>query len=822
MTSRIAVLIIAVCCIALFTTLQQWPSDQANAQGSPVTWLVSVSSEGTPAFGGSNPTISGNGRFIAFESHSNNLVPNDTNGDTDIFVHDRQAGETTRISVASDGTQANSHSIRPDITDDGRFIAFCSSATNLIPGDTNRYAVYVHDRQIGETIPADVAIDGGSRNGTMGPKISISNDGRLVTFSSTATNLVPADTNDKSDVFVRDLQAGETTLVSVATDGTQGNDWSWNAVIADNGRFVAFHSDATNLVPNDTNGFKDVFVRDLQTEETTRISIASNSTQGNSHSFLLDISNDGRFVMFWSWASNLVPNDTNNAIDFFVHDRQTGETRRISVASDGTQAIVPTPTPRTPAIRAGSDTSQTNSPSAFSMMTEEQRYFVFDSTAANLISDDTNEKEDVFVHNLETGETTRVSVAWDGTQANDHSIHGSISDDGRYVAFLSWASLDFNYPDAGGVYIHDRSVPPPIDFAAISGQVTDSMGSPISNIMAVAYRLDSTWFPVARGYTTTSGNYTIKKLRAGTYRVQFVDLNGAYYSQYYNNKSTLEEADSFATTLDNTTENINASLVEIPPPPIRIDEGCGRVDISDTGLIFLVFPPFCSGTTEINATVTCENGSTPTNVTFWLNTQSFPMTAVDDTSYNVTLTVPDDLPDGDIAVKVTTQCGSKVETPIEGEVGLYDPSGVVTDAQTRQPIPGAIVNLFAVPETLPDVGSSSFGDCRTVNSRPISSGGQFGAWSGLSSAEQTTGQWVHPASLVGSTVAISPTINPQVTGPDGRYGWDVSAGCWYIEVRADGYQTLVSPLVGVPPEITDLDLSLHKNVGYLPTIIKTQ
>ena len=166
---------------------------------------------------------------------------------------------------------------------------------------------------------------------------SISADGRYVVFESAADNLVPGDTNDHSDVFVHDRQTGETSRVSVASDGTEGNGQSDEPSISADGRYVAFASEASNLVPGDTNHNYDILLHDRQTGETVRVSVASDGTEGNGHSIEPSISSDGQYVAFTSWASNLVPGDTNDAWDVFVHDRETGETVRVSLASEGSQ-----------------------------------------------------------------------------------------------------------------------------------------------------------------------------------------------------------------------------------------------------------------------------------------------------------------------------------------------------------------------------------------------------------------------------------------------------------------------------------------------------
>ena len=294
------------------------------------TRRVSVSSGGAqqtepteadqPSFG---VALSEDGRYVAFTSFASNLVPfTDTNGVNDIFVHDRQTGQTTRVSVASDGTQANDRSLVVALSGDGRVVAFDSEASNLVPGDTNGSRdVFVHDRQTGQTTGVSVASDGAQANG-FSSRAALVADGRVVAFDSLATNLVPGDTNSTWDVFVHDRQTGQTTRVSVASDGTQANERSFFVTLSGDGQVVAFDSEASNLVPGDTNGVDDVFVHDRQTGETTRVSVANNGTQGDNSSFRGRISANGRVVAFSSDATKLVPGDTNGKTDVFVHFRR--------------------------------------------------------------------------------------------------------------------------------------------------------------------------------------------------------------------------------------------------------------------------------------------------------------------------------------------------------------------------------------------------------------------------------------------------------------------------------------------------------------------
>ena len=240
------------------------------------------------------------------------------------------AGDTIRVSLASDGTQGNYYSRDLSISADGRYVAFASYASNLVSGDTNGTPdVFIHDRQGGGTTRVSVASDGTQGNWDSWYS-SISADGRYVAFYSGASNLVSGDTNGTDDVFVHDGQTGQTTRVSVASDGAQGNDISWDPSISADGRYVAFYSDATNLVSGDTNGTDDVFVHDWQTGQTTRISVASDGAQGNEGSWYSSISADGRYVAFYSGASNLVSGDTNGVGDVFVHE--TGGTSVYTVS----------------------------------------------------------------------------------------------------------------------------------------------------------------------------------------------------------------------------------------------------------------------------------------------------------------------------------------------------------------------------------------------------------------------------------------------------------------------------------------------------------
>ena len=465
----------------------------ADAVAAPgATTRISVDSAGTQTDDDSlRPSLSLDGRYVAFQSAATNLVADDFNQTGDIFVRDRQSGSTERVSTDSAGNQGNLQSGGASISADGHHVAFYSDATNLVLGDTNNTIdVFVHDRITGVTSRVSVTNSGGQANSfSDGP--SISSDGRYVVFQSSASNLVVNDTNGVADIFVHDRdtdadglydEPGETTTerVSVDSTGTQANlnsiccGQSQPAISAD-GRYVTFISLAYNLVPGDTNGFRDVFVHDRQTGQTTRVSVDSAGNEGDGDEYSTSISADGRYVAFFSYATDLIPADTNGASDTFVHDRQTGETTRVSVDSSG---------------------SESNHHSDVATISSDGRFVSFTSWASNLVLDDTNGVQDVFVHDRQTGQTTRVSVDSSGIQGDEHSYNWSISINGGFIAFDSTSSIlvagDTNLDS--DVFVHDRGAASVGGIAELPGLAvahpssTDSAASPslVLGLLAVA------------------------------------------------------------------------------------------------------------------------------------------------------------------------------------------------------------------------------------------------------------------------------------------------------------------------------------------------
>jgi Tol biopolymer transport system component len=417
-----------------------------------VTTRVSVSSSGEEGNAGSGSmysvSISADGRYVAFASTASNLVADDTNAAADIFVRDRQTGITTRVSVSSSGEQTNGSSSNPSISADGYHVAFVSDASNLVTGDTNGYSdVFVHDRQTGSTTRVSVSSAGvQSDSGSGGYPPSLSADGRYVAFNSSATNLVPGDHNNSTDIFVYDSHTSTTERVSVDHNGSEGNMDSNSPSISADGRWVVFSSAADNLDAGDDAGFQDVFVHDRQTGGTERVSLSSSGEQGNNMSLVPSISADGRYLTFLSYASNLVPGDNNGHPDIFIRDRLLGTTRLVSVSSDGVQGNA-----------ASGHGGGTDYPAPLSA---DGRYIAYLSSASNLVSGDANNKDDVFVYDRLASMTTRISLDSFGIQANNDSTSPSISGDGRIIAFSSSAS-NLVMGDVNGVsdvFAHDRGV----------------------------------------------------------------------------------------------------------------------------------------------------------------------------------------------------------------------------------------------------------------------------------------------------------------------------------------------------------------------------
>jgi Tol biopolymer transport system component len=326
------------------------------------------------------PSISADGRFIAFTSRATNLAGDDCdNGLNQIHVHDRTTGTTHCVSINSNGHDANQDSNASSISADGRWIAFDSAATNLSGDkcDNGFHHIFVRDRTSDKIICASVRTNGDDGNGdSFDP--SISADGRFVVFHSTATNLSTRCDNGNSHIFRHDLDTGETICVSVNTEGEQGDGNSFLARVSADGRFVAFQSNPTNVTARCSNGFTHIYVRDTVEQRTTCASVDKNGNQGNNDSGQPSISSDGRFVAFSSAASNLGNKHCQSGkVQVLIRDRANETT---SCASVGPKKVDGNGQSINPALAA------------------DGTLVVFESEASNLVKKDTNNLRDVFGH----------------------------------------------------------------------------------------------------------------------------------------------------------------------------------------------------------------------------------------------------------------------------------------------------------------------------------------------------------------------------------------------------------------------------------------
>lgn len=398
------------------------------AQGRHSMGLVSVSSSGgqgnDPSFA---PAISADGRYVAFRSHADNLVSGDSNKGSDIFVRDREDGTTTRVSVSSSGEEASSGAFaaRPSISEGGRYVAFHSGASNLVPDDTNGVRdAFVRDRERSVTERVSLSSSGEQGDEGSGQPV-VSADGRLVAFHSGASNLVPGDTNICGtvpcwDVFLRDRSAGTTERVSVSSSGAEADGYSTDPAISGDGSRIAFESGAANLVSADSNGVRDVFVADTETGTTKRVSVSSFGEEANGPSKDPAISRDGRFVAFESDASNLVHGDENGARDVFLRDLDDETTIRVSVDPSGRDA---------------------NGWSVDPSLSADGGLVAFGSEASDLVDGDTNGRMDVFLRDVREETTIRLSdPVQQGEPDGRSGLYPVLSADGRWAAFPSKAT----------------------------------------------------------------------------------------------------------------------------------------------------------------------------------------------------------------------------------------------------------------------------------------------------------------------------------------------------------------------------------------------
>ncbi|MEA2193726.1 MAG: hypothetical protein QOG42_160 [Solirubrobacteraceae bacterium] len=406
------------------------PATAALAGPSPQrTVRVRLAAAGSPNGPSAEPALSADGRRVAFTSAATNLTPQeDANGAIpDVFVYDQGTGGVELASAGPAGEPANASSDQPVLDADGSHLAFASRASNLVAADRNRFSdVFVLAPEAG-LVRASVTRTGQEADGpSLQPDLSA--DGRLLVFTSTADNLVTGDTNGASDVFVRDMVTGVIALVSAGRRHEPADGDSSAPAISADGRFVSFSSDAPNLVAGDDNGRQDVFVRGLATGRTRLISVArggggQNAARPGGRELVCDVSGDGRFVVFESDATNLAGRDRNHRTDIFVRDTVAQSTRRVSLSTTNEEAggasFLPTITP-------------------------DGRFVAFTSSADDLVAEDARGR-DVFVREVARETTVLADVTARGRLRSGEIAapppgRPSLSADGATAAFTSSAS----------------------------------------------------------------------------------------------------------------------------------------------------------------------------------------------------------------------------------------------------------------------------------------------------------------------------------------------------------------------------------------------
>lgn len=444
-TAAVAVSAVSAVSAVALTGLAATP---ANAAVSPGTLeLISRSADAAAPTGESRaPSLTPNGRYVVFQSTARNLTsPGDQRDDWDVFVRDTRTGVTKKVSTSMTGRESDGNSLSPAITPNGRYVVFLSSSSDLVTGDEPRvsYEVFVKDLKTGKVTRIHDTERGPTEYGSE-TEPSISDDGKVVAFTSSRADLVPNDTNLQSDVFVWRAATKKITRVSVSSSGGQGGvsgsyaayTGSHQPQISGDGKTVVFRSGADNLVKGDTNGISDIFVHTLKTKKTKRISVGPKSQQATGGipssrdgSGAPTISADGKIIAYSGFAlRGIVKGDTSTTRQVYVHNRTTGKTRLVAPALADTST-------GEPAISANG------------------RFLGFVSDRADLVAGDAGRDSDVFVKDLKTGKFGRVSVGLDAQEPNGATgVWGIAVGNGGRTAFSTRATNLVSDKVSGGVY----------------------------------------------------------------------------------------------------------------------------------------------------------------------------------------------------------------------------------------------------------------------------------------------------------------------------------------------------------------------------------
>lgn len=399
----------------------------AGASSLSTTSLITPGLDGTGANGrflpGNGRALSRDGRITVFATQSTNHLPGDHNNASDVFTYDRITKKTELVSRGSNNQTANGESMYPTVSGDGRYVAYLSSATNILNGVNSNCPspnqcgmVLVYDRVTQQHIVASRASDNSILPSYYYDSPSISANGRYVAFATR----IPTPTGITENIFRRDLHTNTTQPISADNSGNLVRTYGGEPSLSRDGRYATFTT-ATAIAAQDTNGVNDVYMRDMLLNTTTLISVAADNIRaGNSSSSGGVISNDGRYVAFHSFSSDFIANDTRDYRDIFLRDLTTNSTKRISIANNGTQG---------------------NYGSYDPDISDDGRFILYNTDANNLVRSDTNSAPDILLYDSFAGITRRINVgSGDGVQANQYSDVASISGDGKAVVFRSWAT----------------------------------------------------------------------------------------------------------------------------------------------------------------------------------------------------------------------------------------------------------------------------------------------------------------------------------------------------------------------------------------------
>lgn len=461
--------------------------------------LVSVKTGGDPATQlASGNDVSDDGRYIVFRSYDSTIVPNDTNNTADIFLHDRETCITHLVTRSMDGNPATGglaegtgSEIR--ISGDGRYVLFDSNHLDMVAGDKREFhVVYLYDHHT-QTVEQ---ITTGSANGSS--HISdISKDGRFIVFASDATNMIPNDTNNATDTFLFDRQSNTLERVSVSSEEEQGNRFSWYGEVSDDGRFVVFISTATNFTTLDTSTHQKVFLRDRQNGTTTLISLTENEEPANDNVPYAFISNNGRYVGMTTSATNFV-NSHENIYNGYVRDLQTGTVTWVTPSDEPVTWTY-----------AGS-------------FSGDGRYVAIEISG--------NHPVNSYLYDMQTGVTTLQSRTPSGEPFDGASILPVLTADARYMLF-SFAELE---AENRGIYLARVALPSgSLDMTVgLQGRPTAPHPDWVASVRVVIVPQGSTT-PVYDEIVTTddSGAFAIPDLNYGIYSVWVKGTNTLAVSQ---------------------------------------------------------------------------------------------------------------------------------------------------------------------------------------------------------------------------------------------------------------------------------------------------